>query len=602
MDKDILRVCTQHEPHTGDLRLEVLRNTWNVYPPPSFASRQALEQRRSELQYNLRMSAGLYPWPERTPLNPKYELVGEYEGYTIQKVMFESYPGLWSTGNLYLPRPLNGPAPAILNFIGHWDNQRLTRTPDTESTAADYPQQLANFARMGFICLVTDMIGKVDSRQLSHDYGKNEKELWLSNGLGVQLWNNIRAIDLLCSMPEVDAEHIGVTGASGGASQSLFVSLVDARIKAIAPINMISLHMQGGCQCENAPGLRRHTTNAEMCAALAPRPLFLSGSTGDWTCNLMTGELPVMQRAYAHYGAADKVETIFQHADHQYNSITRHKVYSFFARHLMGKELEWEEQPIALSDVQDLTWFRGNGRAPGFADDSEFFAFHKQERTRQTAALPAGEQLDMLRWMTGVTDRLPQTVRRTEQEFPGETLEKGILADGLGTQIPYALRAPADWNGNRLVILLSAEGKACLAASQADTLVAQGCAVLSADLYLSGEFAGDPQPRNRDINYKTIFHDSDDARRVQDIALLGQLAESRITAGGSISLCADAQTSCPAACALPFLQAADAQLDRSVQALATDEDYMNRCYIPGICILGGPEGCIRLSGIPVTYQ
>lgn len=601
MDKNTLRVCTKNAPHIGDLRLKILRDTWNVFPPPSFASREALEQRRSELQYNLRMSAGLYPWPERTPLNPKFELVGEYEGYSVKKVMFESYPGLWSTGNIYLPRPLNSPAPAIANFIGHWENQRLTRTPDTESTAADYPQQLANFARMGFVCLVTDMIGKVDSRQLSHDYGAGEKELWLSNGLGVQLWNNIRALDLLCSMPEVDAEHIGVTGASGGASQSLFVSLVDDRIKAIAPINMISLHMQGGCQCENAPGLRRHTTNGEMCAALAPRPLFLSGSTGDWTCNLLTSELPVMQRAYAHYGAADKVESIFQHADHQYNSITRRKVYSFFARHLMGKQIEWDEQPIGIPDVQDLTWFHGEGRAPGFADDEEFFTFHKQERTRQAAALAAEDRKEMLRWMTGVTDRLPQTVRRTEDEIADGMLEKGILADGLGAQIPYALRAPASWNGKKLLILLSGEGKTCLAGPDADALIAQGAAVLSADLYLTGEFANEPQPRNNSIRFKTIFHDSGDARRVQDIALLGQLAQSRIVPGGSVSMRADAETACLAACALPFMQIAEAMLDKSVQKLSTDADYMARCYIPGIRIVGGPEGCIQLAGVPVTY-
>ena len=118
---------------------------------------------------------------------------------------------------------------------------------------------------------------------ISHEYGGGEKELWLSNGLGVQLWNNIRALDLLCSMPEVDADNIGMTGASGGGSQTLFLSLLDSRVKAAAPINMISLHMQGGCQCENAPGLRRDTDNGEMCALIAPRALFLAGSTGDWT-------------------------------------------------------------------------------------------------------------------------------------------------------------------------------------------------------------------------------------------------------------------------------------------------------------------------------
>ena len=230
-----------------DERLHVSRHTNTVFPITRFHSAEEVDRRREELRFNLRMAAGLYPWPEKMPLNTKTENVGTYDGYSVKKIMFESRPGFWSTGNLYLPEPMPEKAPAILNVIGHWENQRLTRLDE-----ADYPAQLANFARMGFVCLVTDMIGKVDSRQISHDYGRGTKELWLSNGLGVQLWNNIRALDLLCSMPFVDADNIGVTGASGGGSQTLFLSLVDERIKAAAPINMISLHMQGGCQCENA--------------------------------------------------------------------------------------------------------------------------------------------------------------------------------------------------------------------------------------------------------------------------------------------------------------------------------------------------------------
>ena len=149
-----------------DKRMSDSKDTHTVFSAPTFANAEAVALRRDELKYNLMMSAGLWPEPERTPLNPHYELVGEFEGYTLKKVMFESYPGLWSTGNLYIPRPLNQPAPAILNFVGHWEPQRLNR-----DATGDYPQQLANFARMGLVCLVTDMIGKVDSLQLTHEYG-----------------------------------------------------------------------------------------------------------------------------------------------------------------------------------------------------------------------------------------------------------------------------------------------------------------------------------------------------------------------------------------------------------------------------------------------
>jgi hypothetical protein len=235
-----------------------------------------------------------------------------YEGEALPTIgannLSSTSPQWFTLADCIASKLLTGKAPAILYCMGHFEPQRLTREPGK----TDVPQQMANFAKMGFITLVLDMIGKVDSKQITHDYGREEKDLWQSNGLGVQLWNNIRALDLLCSMPEVDAENIGVTGASGGGSQTLFLSLIDDRIKAAAPINMISLRMQGGCQCENAEGLRRHTDNAEMCAMIAPRPLFLAGSTGDWTRYLETDELPGVLEAYRQYDAEDMVEHLVE--------------------------------------------------------------------------------------------------------------------------------------------------------------------------------------------------------------------------------------------------------------------------------------------------
>lgn len=603
MEQMNLNVCTPLEPRTGDTRLHRLRDTWVSFPPPVFTTREALEARAQELRYTLMMSAGLYPLPEQTPLNPRYETVGEYDGYTVKKVMFESFPGLWSTGNLFLPQKLTAPAPAILNVVGHWEDQRLTRRSDDSDGAADYPQQLANFARMGFVCLITDMIGKVDSRQLSHEYGKGKQELFLSNGLGVQLWNNIRALDLLCGMPEVNGSRIGVTGASGGGSQSLFLALADPRIRAVAPINMISLHMQGGCQCENAPGLRRDTTNAELCAALAPTPLFLSGSTGDWTCNLLTCEAPIMRQAYALYGAEKNVETVYQYRDHQYNSVTREAVYAFFSRHLMGREILWKEQPIETGDILDLTWFRQNGKAPGFENDAEFFRFHRLERVSQTAKLTPAERVAMLRWMTGVQEgRMPQMIRRSEQLMAHCLLEKGILTDGLGAQIPFVMLFPRGWDQKKLTIRLSGSGKACLNAPETKETLRSGTAILSADLFLTGEFEAEGTPANRSVQYLTCFHHTDVACQVQDIALLWQFGHSRMAPEGVITLEAHSAAAYPAACALPLLPGlGGAVLDRCIQQLETDDDYMENCFIPGIGTLGGIPGCLELTETEVSF-
>lgn len=591
------RVLTEQEI-SRDARLMIERDTHTKFPMPLFSSRQEMEQRKNELKYNLRMAAGLYPWPEKTPLNVKYEDVGTYEGYCVKKVMFETYPGLWSTGNLYLPKPLTAPAPAILNLIGHWEDQRLTRRTPTAKTTADYPQQLANFARMGFVCLVTDMLGKVDSRQLSHEYGGNkENDLWLSNSLGIHLWNNIRALDLLCNLPEVDASRIGVTGASGGGSQSLFLSLVDERIRAIAPINMISLHMQGGCQCENAPGLRRDTTNPEMCALLAPRPLFLAGSTGDWTKNLLTEELPVMQKAYAHYDAENMVEYFYQDADHQYNEKTRHQVYSFFARHLQGREIVWEEQPIEVEDIQALTWFRGKGHAPGFENDQQFMEFHRKERARQVAGITREERLSMLRWVTGITERVPYTAQCVCTDYKNHQLEKGLLKDGNGVQIPYAKIIPPDWDGCKICVILDNRGKECLEDEQVQKLLDKGVALLSGDLFMTGEFGELTINReNRDVKYYTTFHYTDDIYRVQDVSLLWQYARMLVGDNGISSIQAQSEAAFAVACALPLLDnVSEAVLDKVVLSLKDEVDYIDKFFAPGLLCLGGIEGCLQLT-------
>lgn len=605
MEQKMFHVFARGQASFKDARLTTVRDTGTEYPWPVFSTLQELEQRRSELQYNLRMAAGLYPWPERTPLNVKYEDVGEYEGYSIKKVMFETYPGLWSTGNLYLPRPMNAPAAAILNVIGHWEEQRLTRRKEEESAAADYPQQLANFARMGFVCLVTDMVGKVDSRQVSHLYGADkENDLWLSNGLGIHLWNNIRALDLLCRMPEVDASRIGVTGASGGGSQSLFLSLVDERIHAVAPINMISLHMQGGCQCENAPGLRRDTTNPEMCAVLAPRPLFLAGSTGDWTKNLLTDEVPVMQKAYALYDAEKMVEYFYQDADHQYNEKTRHHVYAFFARHLQGREILWEEQPIEVKDLQTLTWFGGGGHAPGFENERQFFEFHRKERAHQVGALPKKERLQMLKWITGIDDHTPHAAQCVQTLLDGCELEKGLLEDENGVQIPYVKLIPSNWDGRKICLVLSGKGKECLADHRVKKLLEDGIALLSGDLFLTGEFCfeNEPvEPKNRVVYYFTTFHYTDDTHRVQDVSLLWQFARELVGDNGICSIQAWSDAAFAVACALPLLEnVSEAALDKEVLSLREDADYVERFFVPGLLCLGGLPGCLQLADTSIN--
>ncbi len=245
-------------------------------------------------------SAGLLPLPEKTPLRPS--VFGEVKraDYRVSKVYFESLPGFFVTGNLY--RPIgDGPFPAVLSPHGHWTYGRLENTALTSG-----PGRAIGLARQGFVVFTYDMVGYNDSQQLPHTFGGRTENLWGLSLAGLQLWNGMRALDFLETLPYVRRDAIAATGESGGGSQTFLLAAVDPRVKVAVPVNMISLHMQGGCLCENPPGLRLDLTNVDIAATIAPRPMLMVSATGDWTAETMEVEYPAVRAVYELFGAGDK--------------------------------------------------------------------------------------------------------------------------------------------------------------------------------------------------------------------------------------------------------------------------------------------------------
>jgi len=275
-------VAAQRKPYHG------INDT---YTAPQFSSPGEWNARAARLKELILASAGLVPMPERTPLNAQVFGDIKHPDYIVSKVYFESLPGFFVAGNLY--RPVGaGPFPAILSPHGHWAYGRLEN-----SVVASVPGRAINLARQGFVVFTYDMAGYNDSRQLEHrEFGGPREKLWGLSVAGLQLWNGIRSLDFLESLPYVRRDRIGATGASGGGTQVFLLAAVDDRVAVAAPVNMISLHMQGGCLCENQPGLRLETNNVEIAATIAPRPLLMVSATGDWTTNTMKREYPCISR------------------------------------------------------------------------------------------------------------------------------------------------------------------------------------------------------------------------------------------------------------------------------------------------------------------
>lgn len=348
-----------------DSRIAEIKNVNTPWALRRYRTLAEWQQRAAEIRQHILACTGLWPLPEKTPLKPRIFGRIEREDYSVEKVFFESIPGFFVCGNLY--RPLGkGPFPGIATPHGHWQRGRIE-----DMELGSIPGRCINLARQGMVAFAYDMVGYNDSDQLSHrNFGGRREDLWGVSSLSLQLWNSIRVVDFLESLPDVDAERIGCTGASGGGSQTFLLTAVDERIKAAAVVNMVSAQMQGGCICENQSHLRLHINNVEIASCMAPKPQLLVSCTGDWTVNTPEVEFPAVRDIYGLYGAQGQVSTVQVDAPHNYNKLSREAVYAFFKRYLLGGKGKVAEIPFTVETDEDLLAFSGRDK-PAYALDSE---------------------------------------------------------------------------------------------------------------------------------------------------------------------------------------------------------------------------------------
>ena len=349
---------------------------------PAIDSAQQWENRANEIRQQVLVSCGLWPLPEKKPIAAQVFGRIERDGYSIEKVYFETWPGLFLGGNLY--RPLgrgNGPFPAILNPHGHWSNGRMADTKDGSIAG-----RCISFARQGMIAFSYDMIGYNDTHfadpspaqsfsDLHHQVATNHTDLlWNISLMGLQTWNSIRALDFLESLPEADPKRLACTGESGGGTQTFILGAIENRLAAQAPVVMVSHTMQGGCLCENAPGLRVEFSNMEIAAAAAPRPQILVAASGDWTKETPTVEGPAIAHIYDLLHHRDQFTYVRFNFDHNYNQTSREAVYSWFGKWLLhAKEPSaLKEQPFQKEPDADLRVFEKTELPKGALSLPEF--------------------------------------------------------------------------------------------------------------------------------------------------------------------------------------------------------------------------------------
>lgn len=574
----LLILLTGTEPiqaESGDVRLQSLRNLNNYFPSTPPNTVEEWNARSQKLRQHILVALGLWPMPLRTPLNAVVYGKLDFSDYTVEKVYFESVPGFFVTGSLYRPKSeTQCKRPAVLSPHGHWADGRFhdageeTVKGQMTSGAELYQEggrspiqsRCVQLARMGCIVFIYDMIGYADSLQIpmeiAHGFSRQRPEMnclenWglfspeaeshLQSVMELQTWNSIRALDFLCSLPDVDKNRIGVTGASGGGTQTFILCALDSRPAVAFPAVMVSTSMQGGCTCENACLLRIGAGNVDFAALFAPKPLGMTAAN-DWTREMPQKGFPELKKLYALLKAPDHVMLkALPQFGHNYNACSREAMYRWFDKYLQLSNaspiMERDYKRLSSSEltVWDATHPKPRG-GPEFERSLLRYltedAAHQWRATLNSASAyrnfvaPALQSMIGRDWNNWGKAEFRETSRKS---FPDcEQISGRIQNTVYREEVPVLLLKPVGRASRQTVIWLTENGKEGLLTNgnvlpAVRALLDGGCTVMGADVFLQG---GSPvsvrlvhQPREA-AAYTFGYNPTLLAQRVHDVLTL----------------------------------------------------------------------------------
>ncbi|MBD8387282.1 S9 family peptidase [Dysgonomonas sp. BGC7] len=416
-------------------------------------------------------------------------------GFRIENIIFQSQPGIYVTANLYIPEG-KGPFPAVVNMHGHWPDAK--RTEITQTTA-----QL--LAMNGYVCINLDAWG-AGERGTNHEHEYHGSSLGASllnigkTLLGLQLTDNIRAVDLLCSLPYVQKQNIGATGASGGGNQTMWLSAVDNRIKAAVPVVSVgsfeSYIMNSNCVCELLPHGLTFTEEDAVLSLIAPRALKILNGMNDANPSFshiqMLKSYSGAKKVYESQNKSENIDYQLFNTGHGYWPEMQLAMLNWFNKNLKeapSKNIRGLEE-VKILPIETLATIneKNKDRIVTTEEYCKQRGRELKEKFKKEKKINAPSKRDQLRNILGVKDK---EIRKLHTLSPELSWNKAIIETTEGKLIPILYKQPSE--GKEYTIFCHPAGKDSIPQSLLDSNGSRGAILV--DLWGTGENSSEEASR-----------------------------------------------------------------------------------------------------------
>lgn len=515
------------------------------------------KQRQQKVRKTLLDIVG--PFPKRTPLNAKVTGAFDKGDYRIENILYESQPGFYVSSSLFIPAGLKGKAPVIIFCSGH--------TAEGYRTKA-YLHMCINLVKKGFVVFAFDPVEQgervehvdeasaragIGSASAWHSYGGAQAFIAGASQAMYMIWDGIRAIDYVITRKEVDPARIGITGRSGGGTQSAYIAAIDERVYAAAPESYITSfsRLMNTIAPQDAEQnftheIARGIDHADFLEVRAPKPTLVISPTRDFFS--IQGARESVKEASAVFKAYNKEENLGMAEDDEGHASTeknRMAMYAFFQKHLQNpgsnadlnteeltKEIQVTPTGQIHTSIKDGETIFTLNRKLAQQHEERLNALRKEPAKYLPAALSAAKKLSGYHAPGNANQ--PAFAGRTRKSG-GYVMEKYFIKGYGDYAIPYVLMIPDNPN-NKALIYLNSSGKAAEAGEggEIESLVQQGFTVLAPDLLGIGEtsssgFRGDSFIKGLSYNIwfsSILVNRSIVGLRAGDVVRLAQVLKS----------------------------------------------------------------------------